>query len=277
MVPVLDSDPLVGRCVNDLADGASEKNYSGEAFSASWAISLDVSAQSLLSLTETNERETKAKTVEACDWFSMFHGVEELSVLLWHLVPSGAPQAQIHTRCSFDSWSLFFFSALFILQLQEWPVRWKIRSTRDAAFLSLGVNCIFLLFPLCLTPFYKRWEKGWWCRGQCPHFCEKLAYSLCYVVLQSSVFLPQNMDMSEMNIYPEIQFEIGSCTISANLNVCVCVCWAVTHASWAIHPVDHLFHELQVYIFATFRITFNSSSGWCGFIYWPKEDFCIHL
>lgn len=78
-----------------------------EASNASLAISLDVSAQFFFCFFffETfieNIRE-KPKIMEACDWFYMFHCVKDHSVLLWHLIQSGAWQAQIHAMWTYGA------------------------------------------------------------------------------------------------------------------------------------------------------------------------------
>lgn len=155
MVPVLNSDPLVGRCVNDLADGASEKSTAEKHSVLAEQLALTCLHNLFyLLLKQMRERPKQRQWKHVigspcstvCKSSRCFCDTSYRQELL---KPKFTPDVAL-TR------GACFFSALFILQLQARPVRWKIRSTRDAAFLSLGVNRIFLLSPLRLTPFFKR-------------------------------------------------------------------------------------------------------------------------
>lgn len=108
-LPVLDSD------IWHLPSGLSLCKWVGwwsfkkdreEASNASLAISLDVSAQFFAFFffkTFIENIREKPKIMEACDWFYMFHCVKDHSVLLWHLIQSGAWQAQIHAMWTYGA------------------------------------------------------------------------------------------------------------------------------------------------------------------------------
>lgn len=199
-----------------------------EASNASLAISLDMSAQFILSLIGNITEKPMQRQWKHAIGFTCSSVWKHLLVLLWHFVQPGARQAQIHTRCGFDMWSLFSFSALFILQPQPVPVRCKIRSTRVAvSFCSLLIA--FSSFHSMFNTIFQKIIERMVVQGSASSLlCGDCIFSVPISYSSHQFFLPQNMDMSKVKICQKIQFKIGSKissrTIWANLKMCVVLC-----------------------------------------------------
>lgn len=175
------------------------KDDGEEAFSASLAISLDMSAHFLLSLVAHNrrkatERQWKRVIVFIC---STVWKTYRCSSDTSYSKELGKPK--FTTDAALTCAACFFFSVQHA-KVQFLPVVFKIRNTRDIVSFVLVINCIFFFLLHC-------WHQDLYLLKEYKMVVglEFACSLMAYILLQSSVFLPQNMHKS-LQIVPKCEW-----------------------------------------------------------------------